>query len=239
MGSKPFKTFNGAWDLLIDERGLSCPNREALKTYLSRINYYRFSGYARQFQRNPKYGDNNFIKGTFFQIILNVIEADTKLRHLLFSQLGSIEIVIRAQLAHKYGQTYGATAYYLNIENYAQVNNPIVDKTTSITKGILSDLERDKSQMIKHYADLSVRGEHFQSRCERYENVPIWVAVEVLSFGRISNMITYTKNIEPAKQVARSLNVQWAPFSEVVHALSVLRNLCTRHHQLWNRRMDI
>ena len=88
------------------------------------------------------------------------------------------------------------------------MNNPIVDKTTSITKGILSDLERDKSQMIKHYADLSVRGEHFQSRCERYENVPIWVAVEVLSFGRISNMITYTKNIEPAKQVARSLTVQ-------------------------------
>ena len=167
------------------------------------------------------------------------MEMDSKLRHLLLEQLGIIEIAIRAKIAYEYGHDYGNTAYYLDIDNYNEGNNPSVDRPFSIVQGILSDLERDKSRMLGRYADSSIISNDFDSKCKRYRNVPIWVAVEVLSFGRISNMITYIKDINPAKRVAASLGVQWGPFADVVHSFSVMRNLCAHHRQLWNRRMDI
>lgn len=239
MDEKPFKTIDEMSNLLVQRRGLACSSIDELKNFLERVNYYRFSGYAREFQHAPKYGDNNFMDGVSFQQIVNLMEMDSKLRHLLLKQLGIIEIAIRAKIAYEYGHDYGNTAYYLDIDNYNEGNNPSVDRPFSIVQGILSDLERDKSRMLGRYADSSIISNDFDSKCKRYRNVPIWVAVEVLSFGRISNMITYIKDINPAKRVAASLGVQWSPFADVVHSFSVMRNLCAHHRQLWNRRMDI
>lgn len=239
MDEKPFKTIDEMSNLLVQRRGLVCSSIDELKNFLERVNYYRFSGYAREFQHAPKYGDNNFMDGVSFQQIVNLMEMDSKLRHLLLEQLGIIEIAIRAKIAYEYGHDYGNTAYYLDIDNYNEGNNPSVDRPSSIVQGILSDLERDKSRMLSRYADSSIISNDFDSKCKRYRNVPIWVAVEVLSFGRISNMITYIKDINPAKRVAASLGVQWGPFADVVHSFSVMRNLCAHHRQLWNRRMDI
>ena len=239
MDEKPFKTIDEMSNLLVQRRGLACSSIDELINFLERVNYYRFSGYAREFQHAPKYGDNNFMDGVSFQQIVNLMEMDSKLRHLLLKQLGIIEIAIRAKIAYEYGHDYGNTAYYLDIDNYNEGNNPSVDRPFSIVQGILSDLERDKSRMLGRYADSSIISNDFDSKCKRYRNVPIWVAVEVLSFGRISNMITYIKDINPAKRVAASLGVQWSPFADVVHSFSVMRNLCAHHRQLWNRRMDI
>lgn len=216
--------------LLIQDRGLICPDVNELRKFLSRTNYYRFSGYARDFQENPKKGKNSFIDNTSFQDINKLINLDAKLRILLTEQLSVIEIAIRAKLAHEFGNEYGSSAYYLDCNTYA---NQDLAKNF-IIPGILSDLDHDKSRIVQHYSK-----KNFSTRFEKYQDVPIWVAVEVLSFGRISNMISYSKNIEVTKRVAKSLGVQWKPFSSVVHSLHVLRNLCAHHRQLWNRPMRI
>ncbi|MBS6385651.1 MAG: Abi family protein [Atopobium sp.] len=186
MENKPFKSIDEMCCLLIQDRGLICPDDNELRKFLSRTNYYRFSGYARDFQEDPEKGKNSFIGNTSFQDINKLINLDAKLRILLTEQLSVIEIAIRAKLAHQ------------------------------------------------HYSK-----ESFNTPYEKYHDVPIWVAVEVLSFGRISNMISYSDNIEVTKRVAKSLGVQWKPFSSVVHSLHVLRNLCAHHRQLWNRPMRI
>lgn len=230
MENKPFKKIDEMCNLLIQDRGLICPNVNELKKFLSRTNYYRFSGYARDFQEEPKKGKNSFIDNTSFQDINTLINLDAKLRILLTEQLSVIEIAIRAKLAHEFGNEYGSSAYYLDCNTYK--NHDFAKD--SIIPGILSDLDHDKSRIVQHYSKKS-----FNTHYEKYHNVPIWVAVEVLSFGRISNMISYSKNIEVTKRVAKSLGVQWKPFSSVVHSLHVLRNLCAHHRQLWNRPMDI
>ena len=240
--NKSFKTVTGMSELLVRDRGLVCSDIDELKRFLSRVNYYRFSGYAREFQRDPKCGNNDFITGSSFQTIVGLMQADSKLRHLLLEQLGVIEMAIRARLAHECGRVYGSSAYYLDVGRYSchkKGSNQGAINPTNIVKGILSDLERDKSRMVEHYIDSSVAGNDLKSRCQRYRNVPIWVAVEVLSFGRISKMITYSRNTSPIKCVTQSLGVQWGPFAQVVHSLSVLRNLCAHHRQLWNRGLDI
>jgi hypothetical protein len=230
MENKPFKSIDEMCCLLIQDRGLICPDDNELRKFLSRTNYYRFSGYARDFQEDPEKGKNSFVGNTSFQDINKLINLDAKLRILLTEQLSVIEIAIRAKLAHEFGNEYGSNAYYLDCKTYADHNFA----KKFIIPGIFSDLDHDKSRIIQHYSK-----ESFNTPYEKYHDVPIWVAVEVLSFGRISNMISYSDNIEVTRRVAKSLGVQWKPFSSVVHSLHVLRNLCAHHRQLWNRPMRI
>lgn len=230
MDNKPFKSIDAMCRLLIQDRGLICLDVNELRKFLSRTNYYRFSGYARDFQVDPENGKNSFVDNTSFQDLNKLIDLDAKLRILLTEQLGVIEIAIRAKLAHEFGNEYGSNAYYLDYNTYA---NPDFAKDF-IIPGILSDLDHDKSRIIQHYSKAS-----FNTPYEKYHDVPIWVAVEVLSFGRISNMISHSKDIEVTKRIAKSLGVQWKPFSSIVHSLHVLRNLCAHHRQLWNRPMRI
>ena len=189
---KPFKTIDELVALLVDERGLVCSDPDGLAQLFRATNYYRFSGYARQFQRDPKYGDNQFVSGSNASDVMTIMALDNRLRHLLFRQLTVIEIAVRSVLAHELGRTHGSDAFYLDESSYL-----------------------------------------------RYRNVPIWAAVEVMSFGRIASMIEYFADRDSIKASAAVLAVQWDPFGSVVHSLSVLRNLCCHHSQLWHRRLDI
>ena len=239
MAGDSFKTFNQISDMLIEEKGLEVADPDALKAFVARTNYCRFLGYAREFQIDPRYGDDRFISGTTFDSIREIMSADSRMRELLLSQLSVVEIAIRSMVAHEYGRIYGERAFYLDIDFYNTSTNFYDDRAVSIIGGILSDLERDKSNMVSRYANSDIDGSGFENRLLRYANVPIWVAVEVMSFGRISNLITYVKDVSPVKEVAMYYGLQWAPFASVVHSLSVLRNLCAHHRQLWNRRMGI
>ncbi len=239
MSDKPFKTIDQLASLLIDDRGLSVDDPESLNSFLAHTNYYRFSGYAREFQRDPRYGDNRFVEGATFEEIRRIIDIDADMRSLLLKQLSVVEIALRSMLAYEYGRAYGEKAFYLDFAFYNDSPNPKDDRPSSIVRGILSDLDKDKSNMVSRYVDRDANRNGFEDKLLRYSNVPIWVAVEVMSFGRVSNLITYAKDAAPARAAAASYGLQWAPFADIVHSLSVLRNLCAHHRQLWNRRMGI
>lgn len=226
---KPFRTLSELLTLL-QARGLSIEDEESALKFLHQTNYYRFSGYAREFQKDPAYGDNHFESGTSFNQIQQLMVLDSQLRHMLLQQLEVVETTIRAEYAHELGRFYGETAFYLDESTYVDVN----ERPSQIVAGIIRDLSRSNSRMIGHYADT-----HANDPLKRYQNVPIWVAVEVMSFGRISNMLTYMKDINPAKKVADNIGVQWKPFAETIHSFSVLRNTCAHWMQLWNRILDI
>ena len=239
MSDKRFKSLDDLCSLLVDERKLTCRDRDKLKRFLSRTNYYRFSGYAREFQIDPRYGDNRFVSGASFEEIREIAEIDSRMRALLLEQLSVVEIAVRAMLAYEYGRDYGESAFYLNADFYKDGNDATKDKPLEIVNGILSDLERDKGPMVSRYVNETVTGCALSSRCSRYAEVPIWVAVEAISFGRVTNFVSYVKDMEPAKRATSFFGIQWAPFAEVLHSLCVLRNLCAHHRQLWNRRMSI
>ena len=239
MSDKRFKSLDDLCSLLVDERKLTCRDRDKLKRFMSRTNYYRFSGYAREFQIDPRYGDNRFVSGASFEEIREIAEIDSRMRALLLEQLSVVEIAVRAMLAYEYGRDYGESAFYLNADFYKDGNDATKDKPLEIVNGILSDLERDKGPMVSRYVNETVTGCALSSRCNRYAEVPIWVAVEAISFGRVTNFVSYVKDTEPAKRATSFFGIQWAPFAEVLHSLCVLRNLCAHHRQLWNRRMSI
>ena len=72
-----------------------------------------------------------------------------------------------------------------------------------------------------------------------FDNVPIWVAVEVLPFGSIAKMLMYLTNDLPAREVAASYPMAWECFQSTIYSFSVLRNQCAHHGQIWHRRPSI
>ena len=53
----------GAQVSLLRSRGLVIDDEQQCRAFLMGNNYYRFSGYARYFQKSPEYDDNDFVKG--------------------------------------------------------------------------------------------------------------------------------------------------------------------------------
>lgn len=239
MTGKPFKTLDELVALLTVDRGLSCDNPDELREFLSRTNYYRLSGYARQFQVSPRYGDNRFVQGSSFEQIRMIMSLDDELRSHLMQSLAVVEIGIRAALAYQYGKTYGATAFYLDTDFYRDEQSRVRDIPLDIVKGIIRDFSRSRSPMLQRYVGETKPEDNLESQIAYYSKVPIWVAVELVSFGKISNMLSNYADIAPAKEAAKSFEIQWDPFASTVHALHYLRNMCAHHRQLWNRRPDV
>lgn len=237
MTEKPFKTLDQQVEILSTERGLVISNREEAKKFLSDINYYRFSGYARNWQVAPLAKNNNFREGAEFRKIARIAEIDSEVRALLFAWCSEIEILVRSKLAYRLAEVNqdAATDFYLHAYSYKTNGVSLQKKVDALIENIKGDIARKhgKSFMIDHY----VKSCDSELDCSE---LPIWVAVEVMSFGNISKMIELWRNdqTEALEKVAKSLGVSAGSFSSVIHAVSGLRNACAHHDQLWNRNAD-
>lgn len=221
---KPFREIPELVDLL-QARGLIIDESDAA-AFLHDFNYYRFTGYARQFQENPGKQKNDFQPGTKLSDIRAAVALDARTRTLLGSALTTIELSVRARFAHESGRVLGDEAFYLNNESYLSVT-PDLDRLLSKVR---SDLMRSKSPTVARYTD---------TKGTDLTKVPIWVAVEVLSFGVIAKMIEYLSDDMPARKVAESYSIAWEGFCSTIHSFAVLRNQCAHHNQLWHRKLDI
>jgi abortive infection bacteriophage resistance protein len=221
---KPFRSTEELVQLLHDERGLAINDKQAAASFLRRTNYYRFTGYSRYFQVDPRQGKNDYRPGTTFEDIQELILRDDELRIRLFVALSEVELAVRTRFAHLSGRHFGSNSFYLKASNY-------LSDTLEISKRIHSiagELRDTSSRMVGHYRN----GDDIDS-------IPIWVAVEVLSFGKLSWMIESLKANGLRETLADDLGYARATFPRVIHSLSALRNSCAHHGQLWHRNLTI
>lgn len=92
---------------------------------------------------------------------------------------------------------------------------------------LLRDIERSKEPEVLRYTS---RGTNQQE----LRRLPVWAAVEALSFGTLSKCIERGGYGTLADSVATSLGVAKAGFGSRVKALVYLRNRCAHHNRLWN-----
>lgn len=221
--TKSFHTLTEQRELLT-KRGMLVGDEEAAERWLYNTNYYRISGYARQFQVAPRAGKNEFEQGVTFERVMGLLQLDDEFRTLLLEALTVVEISIRSRFAYEAGSIHGDQAFYLDENQYLDIT-PDLHKTISRMR---SDLLRPKLATVQRYRngdDLS--------------GVPIWVAIESMTFGILARMIQYFDDSAASRATAHSLSLPWQGFQSTVHAFAVLRNLCAHHGQLWHRRLDI
>lgn len=204
------------------ERFLVIKDRDACAKFLSETNYYRFSGYARYFQKAPHLGDNDFLRGATFDEIRAVYEADQKLRIMLTRPLAEVELLLRSHVAYVIAHEYQAYITYLEEDFYTDIEN----KEPTVASCI-RDIERSKDRHILRYTS-------FSEYAPDYSSLPVWSAVEAWSFGTLSKVIERGGNGTIAHSVASSLGVAKAGFEYRIKALVYLRNRCAHQGRLWN-----
>lgn len=240
MSDKPFESLERLVEILCDERGLEVSDRDAAIFFLHKTNYYRFSGYARNWQIDPLKKINNFRPNSNFEKISRILDLDSQVRSTLFAWCSEVEIIIRSKLAYRLAEAENQAGrdrvdFYLELSNYISNTPALEEKSKALIESIKSNIERKcgKSFMIDNYVTVDPATD-----VTDFSRLPIWVAVEVMSFGNISNIISLWKDRGPISKVAKSVDVPPGRLTEVVHAVSVLRNACAHHEQLWNRFAD-
>lgn len=204
-----------SWDEqvgLMVGRGLAVSDEAACARFLAVTNYYRFSGYARYFQKAPHLGDDDFYPGTTFDEIRAVYDADEALRTALIQPLARVEVMLRSHVARVIADEHGPYGRYLEECFYTD----IADREPTV-EACLRDIERSKDRHILRYRDTG------GDRAD-YSKLPVWSAVEAWSFGTLSKAIERGGQGSLADPVATSIGVAKAGFPYRVKALVYLRN---------------
>lgn len=158
---------------LLKGRHLALDEGEALGL-LRTASYYRLSGYARYFQQGAELGGNDFVAGSTLADIKMIHELDGRLRTMLASRLGRVEVMLRSQYAYAVGATKGPYGDYLD-DAYFGGGGAGAD----VVDACLRDLDRSKEPFVRHFRR--------EGDDDRYGDMPVWAAAEVLSFAYLRN----------------------------------------------------
>ncbi len=224
--TKPAISFEQQADLLI-KRGLIVDKKEELVEFLSRVNYYRFSGYSYTFKEiDPKDGQEVFSKGTTFKIIKNRYEFDRRLRILLMTAIDRIEVaILRTRFVECHTLKYGPFGY-------ADHHNIDPQFRTADFLRLLADIQHDESRSNEEFI------KRYRRKYPDERFLPLWMAVEVMSFGQI---LTLYRNSDHT--IKNTISKQFGLFPPVMDSwlltFNYIRNACAHHVRLWNRPLSI
>lgn len=203
---------------LLSERGLIVGNRGDAESFLSRVNYYRFSAYCPPFEQRR----HQFLPNVRFEQVRDLYELDRRLRLLVMEAIEPIEISIRTAAAYRMSCRYGPFAH-----SDASNLRPTFDHAGWM-RDVLSETERSRETFVSH----------FRSRYEEYPQLPIWAAVEIMSFGSLSKLYGGLQN-EDRRELAARFGLHPSVLGSWLHTLVYIRNICAHHARLWNRELAI
>lgn len=206
----------------LKKHGVIISDEEHALHILKEINYYRLTGYALQFRKDPRYSD--YITGTTMESIYHIYLVDERLRDLFRMYIEKVEIYYRSQIAYgfatkkctepPYDQHYNVNNFY-NKEGYREV---------------FDNFKREKN----YYKDSLIVKHHKN----KYANkMPLWVMVELMSFSNLSKL--YSSMYYSEKDIiANSVGIGRDTLENHLHCLAVLRNKCAHAARLYNTQFN-
>ncbi len=216
-------TFEQQADLLIS-RGLIVDDRQELIEYLSRVSYYRLSGYWYVYKQPDPYSqEEEFEPNTTFEQIKHPYEFDRKLRLLLMGAIERIEVAIfRTRMVEAFTLQFGAFGY-TEYRNY----NPRKfqpDAFYRLMSEIAEDQERSNEEFVQRY----------QVKYSDEQYLPLWMMTELMSFG---SLLTMYRNfpMEIKLKIASDLGLHSIVLDSWLLSLNTIRNACAHHARVWNR----
>ena len=221
---KEHKTFDEQLEIL-KSRKLIIQNDGYALTKLKHINYYRLSAYFLPLQHKQNSPDKNiFLPDTTFEDIIELYYFDSELRKIIFEAIESIEIYLRTQISYVHSKKFGAFGY-LDINN---LRTNLQESFDELHIDIRKEKGRSKEVFIRHFKD-------------KYNttDLPIWSAVEIISFGSLSKLFMLLQKDEQEEVIKDMDGINKIVFVKWLKALSSVRNICAHHSRLWNRTLGI
>lgn len=215
--NKPPLTYAEQIELLLN-RGLIVSDRNKAEQFLSQVNYYRLSAYCLPFEVNR----HQFKPNASFDQIRELYEFDRRLRFLIDEALEVVEISFRTSLAYYLSHQYGPFVHEDASRFYTGF-----DHTTWINK-VHEETQRSKETFIDHY----------RNKYDGFPKMPIWMAVEVMSFGALSQLYHSLLRVDQIA-LAKTVGFHSSVLSSWLHTFTYVRNMCAHHSRIWNRELAI
>lgn len=196
----------------IAERGCDIGSRNFAHKVLSEINYYRLTAYFLPFKTE----NDMYINGTSLETVYNIHEFDCELRRLCFSILEKIEIMLRVKISYYHAQKYGALGYLCN-DNFNKYHD-----AEKFSEHISRTIKNNENQpFVKHHI-------------EKYgSKFPIWVIIELFTFGEISRFYSDMKTADKKKIADQICGSTYTNAKSWLVCLTDFRNYCAHSSRLY------
>lgn len=222
----------------LESRGLAVHDPTRALQLLQSVGYYGWSAYVYPFRLLLPEGKRSGFRYRSDELRADVtwshIEAlwafDRKLRHLVLDAAETIEVGFRTRLAYR----LGARDPFGHLTR-ASLSADACDR--KLTSGITTfGAWEAKYRQQQSEASGEDFVKHHRLTYDESE-IPIWVAVEFLSFGSVVRLLSLTQ-IDDQNAVARPMGVSSGKrLHGFLMSISHVRNIAAHHGRLWNRQL--
>lgn len=229
MEDKCFKTHSELIEIL-KNRGMDFSDADQEKkaiSILEKENYYNvINGYKDLFLQKGT-NTETYKNGTTFEEVYALYMFDRNIRHIYLKYLLKAENSFKTVIAHVFSDLYGHDNY-LKITNFeTQVNNVSdEDSIREITK-LIGDIQQEIARQMKNHHPIII---HYMVN---YGYIPLWVLVNVLTFGKITVFYKHMKKPDKEK-VARKFRLQDKELHKYMDILSLARNKCAHDERFFD-----
>lgn len=212
--TKPFKTIEEQIKIL-EGRGLIIEDRKKAEEILTHYNYYRLSGYTLTLRKDDKFFENVKLSD-----VMQIYNFDADLRSILLYILEYIEVSFRTYIGYRHSKEYGPLGY-LNSKNFEDIER-------------FFKFKEDFDEAVKNNEKSEIFIRHHKDKYDG--SFPMWVVVELLSFGTLSKLFKNLCN-DTRKCICRD---HYGLISEDyignwLQGLTILRNICAHRGRIYNR----
>lgn len=220
MQLKPALTYKAQIDRLINVHNLKITNKNEAIKILKQVNYYRLSGYGIGLKK--KNNPEEYRDGITLKHLYKLYCFDSALRNALVHLIEQLEIQLRAQISYLLAIKYGPEGY-MNISNFS---DKVTKDGDSVHNRIIKKFEEESNRQknipfVKHHITKYKR--HF----------PIWVAVELFTFGNLSSLYSILKK-EDQKEIASIYKTKPEYLTSWILSMVEIRNICAHYVRLYN-----
>ena len=192
---------------------------------LERENYYNvINGYKELFLASKAATATNetYKTGTTFDEVYALYNFDRELRNIYLKYLLKLENTFKTVIAHEFSAKYGHENY-LKTENFNTANEQNISSAIKLIGDIQQEIAR---QMNKHHQVVT----HYMTE---HGYIPLWVLVNVLTFGKIEN---FYKNMKPDDKtvIAKQFNLHPNELAKFMHILTLARNKCAHDERFFD-----
>lgn len=192
--------------------------------HLSTIGYYRLSAYWYPFRRKEQDGtvSDDFVEGVHLKDVIDLYEFDRQLRLQVMDSIERFEVYMRAlfteTISHNYG-TFGHT----RATNF----HPSFNHGAWLEK-LSGEADRSRDSFVIHY----------KNKYDGFPKLPIWMMTELISLGTLSIGYKGLKNVDK-RTISEKFPIHRSMLESWLHTLTYIRNICSHHGRLWNRKLAI
>lgn len=218
--SQTFFTYEQQLNKLISEKMLSITDKEYAKDTLEQLGYYSLiGGYKEPFKHAAS---GNYKHGVTFEEIVSLYFFDEELRTLFLKYILHIERHMKSVISYHFCEKYGEQQQeYLNPSNY------------TLTKKNTSEIHR-LVYSIQKTISLPSRYTYISHHANKYGNVPLWVAMNALTFGQISKIYQYIPNDIQYKISQKFSHVTERELHQFITVIARCRNTCAHGERLYS-----